>query len=766
VQYLILGVIVVAGIVIGVDAVRQRQMRGRALNVPDLVAAAVRSGEPTAAHRPMPVVAGIVSANPATRDGDTVGGVWDALSDLVDPDMFVPRLAEGTEIKNFRMRWGNDFAIAARPDHTLHFELQPWEAALMEQMDGTRTSQELIVDHLQSAGDLDPGAVLGLILSLRESGFLDPARPDVSVLVRDHLDLASRGRRKLRDFAKHLKIGWDGADRFVRGAYSAGFRVLFLPWMVVVSALVALVGLACFVVTHQAGRYSLSSDHAPGETVLFLALGLFLTFAHEMGHAMTLIHYQRRVIAAGFFIFFGSPAFFVDASDGLMLGQRERVAQSFAGPFAELILAGIASIVMVLTPGTWVAAFLYRFALINYFLIVMNLIPLLELDGYWIFSDLIQMPDLRRRSLQFIQGDLWHKLWHRRRFSIQEVGLGLYGTVGIAFTIFSFYAAYFFWQEIFGGLISSLWNGGVGSRILLVLLALVFIGPLIRGLFTLARTIGRRVRDVRDRARFRAQRSWRVEAAALIDALPAFVDLDADVLSDLAGRIELVSVRDGQAVFRRGDVADAFYVVRSGVVRIEDEDIDEGDTLVLTTLGRGDSFGELGLLGSARRAATARAEGAVTLFAVDKASFDRLLADDIDAPDFAPTMQAYAELRSLPPFSALSTADLALVLEHGEWVNAAPAEVLIQQGQIGDSFYAIGSGQVDVVRDSEFVASLGVGEHFGEIALLTDEPRNATVTAHTPARVFRLDREGFTRVVAHTFRRGAIDRTPDRNMEH
>ena len=64
-------------------------------------------------------------------------------------------------------------------------------------------------------------------------------------------------------------------------------------------------------------------------------------------------------------------------------------------------------------------------------------------------------------------------------------GSAFYGIVGIAFTIFSFYTAYFFWQEIFGGLISSLWNGGLGSRILLLLLALVFIGPLIRGLLTL-----------------------------------------------------------------------------------------------------------------------------------------------------------------------------------------------------------------------------------------------------------------------------------------
>jgi CRP-like cAMP-binding protein/Zn-dependent protease len=763
-QYLILAAIVAAGIVVAVDSARQRRLRREALDVPRLAASALAT-PPTADVAP----GGLVDETLERRGASAVGeidGVWARLDEIVDPEAFVPKLAEGTEIKTFEMRWGNDYAIVARPDHTLHFELQPWEAELMRQMDGTRTSQELIVDHLQAAGDLDPGAVLGLIDQLRESGFLEPARPHVRSLVADHLDRASHGRRKLREFAKHLKIGWDGAERMVVACYRGGLKLFFRPWMVVLAGALAAVGFFAFVETQRSGRYVLSETHAPLETIVFLALGLFLTFAHELGHAMALIHYKRRVLSAGFFIFFGSPAFFVDASDGLMMEPRERIVQSFAGPFAELILAGIASIVVVATAGSTLAAFLYRFALINYFIIFMNLIPLLELDGYWIFSDVIQMPDLRRRSLNFVRHDLWHKLRTWQRLSLQEAGLGFYGTIGIAFTILSFYTAYFFWQQIFGGLVSSLWNGGLGSRILLVLLALAFIGPLIRGLITLGRTIYKRAKDVIGRMRFRLERSWRVEAASLIDALPAFDDLDADVLSDLAGRVELVSVRDGQTVFRQGDLADAFYVVGSGTVRIEDEDPDQGDTRILTTLHRGDAFGELGLLGAAPRAATARAEGDARLFRVDKASFDALLADDIDAPDFAPTMQSYAELRSLGPFRGLATTDLALVLDHGSWVNAAPGEAVITQGEPGDAFYVIGSGQADVVRDDEVIATLGAGAYFGEVALLTDEPRNATVIAHTPSRVFRLDREGFGDVIAHTFRRGVVDRAPDRNMEH
>ena len=451
-RYLILAAIVIAGGIIVVDTIRQRRALRRLVRVPVVVASALeRSRTSSGPASPYAV--------PVSEDAGDLD-LWETLADRVDPEAFVPKLAAGTEVKTFRMRWGNDYAIAARPDHRLHFELQPWEAELMQRMDGTQTVGELIVDRLQDEGDLDPGAVIGLVEALRQSGFLDPARPDVRALVRDHLDRSSHGRRKLREFTRNLKIGWDDAERLVAGAYRAGLKVFFLVPVALVGAAVALGGLTCFVVVERSGRYTLSSTAAPAETILFLALALFLTFCHELGHALVLVHNKRRVISAGFFIFFGSPAFFVDASDGLMLERRHRIAQSFAGPFAELMLAGVASIVMIATPGTTLAAFLYRFALINYFLIFMNLIPLLELDGYWIFSDLIQMPNLRRRSLSFIEHDLWHKLRVRERFSLQEGGLAFYGIIGTLFTVFSFYTAYFFWQEIFGGLVSSLWEGG------------------------------------------------------------------------------------------------------------------------------------------------------------------------------------------------------------------------------------------------------------------------------------------------------------------
>jgi CRP-like cAMP-binding protein/Zn-dependent protease len=763
-QYLILGAIAIGVAVVGADALRQRARLRKRPHVDVALSTAV-ARPPSAID-----VGGLLEAMPASADdGDEeagLGGVWDALVDVLDPETFTPKLATGTEVAVFRSRGANDYAVCARPDRTLHFYLEPWEAELLPLMDGTRTGQELVVAHLEEAGDLDPGAVLSLVRSLHEGGFLDPAPIDVPGLVADRLDPVSPGRKKIRGFFKNLRIGWDGADRFVTACYRGGFRFAFRPWALVLIGAVAVAGFAAFVDVAGSDRFAFSGKEAPAEAVLLLALGFFLTFCHELGHALVLKHNGRKVISAGFFIFFGSPAFFVDSSDGLMMGRGQRISQSFAGPLTELGLAGLASIVIFTFPDAGVSALLYRFAVLNYFVILLNLIPLLELDGYWILSDLIQVRDLRPRAIAFVQSDLWHKLRVRERFSRQDVGLGLYGTIGLLFTIFSFYTAFFFWQHIFGGIVSDLWHGGLGSRLLLLVLTMFFAGPAIRGLISLIRAVTKRVRAFVVRVRFRSQRAWRIEAAEMIDRLPAFEDLPEEVLSDLAGRVRLRSFPPEHAVVRQGDRADAFYVLRSGRLAVEDEHPETGDTRVLRTLEPGESFGELALLSAAPRSATVRALNDVEVFEIDKATFDRLLADDIDAPEFAPTMQAIAELRGLTAFRRLTLDDLAVVLEHGSWVQAAHGDILVEQGEIGDAFYAIAAGQADVIVDGTPIAALGPGDHFGEIALLEDVPRTATVAARTPLRAFRIDSDGFDQVVAESLRRDRPDRAPDRDMEH
>ena len=702
----------------------------------------------------------------AVKDAESVGPDLEAvLIAHTDYSSFRPTLAPWVQIKVFHLPWGNDYAVAANLRDLVHFRFEVWEAELMGKMDGSRTVGELVVGGMEGRG-FDPDGVSSLVSTLEGEGFFSSAPADAQKAVAEAIKPAAGPASAIAVFLRTLQVSWDGAERFVDAWYRGGMRLFFRPGGFIPATIIAAVGLVAFFDVERSGRFTLGVTTAAAESLVLLALALGLTFFHELGHALVLVHNGRRIKNAGFALYFGSPAFFVEATDGLMLDRWQRITQSLAGPFSELVLAGVASVIVWRFPTWGGSQLLYKFAVLNYIVIFLNLVPLLELDGYWLLSDLIQVPDLRPRSLQFTQHDLWHKVRGRERLTLQELGLAVYGLLGAVFTVFVLIGTAYFWRERFGGLLTSLWNGGIAGRTLLVLLILFVGGPVIRGGIAGLRAIGRRGLSIVRRIRFRRETAWRVEAAELIDALPAFESLPEDLLSDLAGHVQLASVHPGQPIFRQGDRATAFFVIRRGTVRVETEHPDTGDIEVLNTLGRGEAFGELGLLGAAPRSATVRAEDEVELFTVDKGTFDRLLADEIRAPEFGHTLQSLAELRELSPFRHLQASELADVLGHGDWITAAPGQELIREGDFGDAFYAIGAGQVEVIHAGTTIRSIGPGGYFGELALLRHAPRSATVIARTPVRAFRLDRNGFDHLLADAFRSGALRDAIDRTWEH
>jgi len=695
------------------------------------------------------------------------GDVWERLSEVVDPARYRPKLAPDIETKVEKLRWGNDYAVIANPRDLIHLKLSPKDLELLALMDGTRTVKEIVVERFTDDGTLQLESVASMVRALHQGNFLEDRFLDVDTAVKEAMDPASLARKKARTFAKTLSIEWKGADRLVQWLYRHGLKVFFNRWVLALTAVVSVAGFVAFVDSVHSHQFALAGKSLAWAFLVLLALDYLMVFVHELGHALVLARHGRHVKSAGFMIYFGSPAFFVESTDVLLLEKRARLAQSAAGPYADVIMAAVVSLVAWGFPGWVLSETFYRLAVITWLSVLLNLIPMLELDGYWLLAEAIDLPDLRPRSLRFLRHDLWHKIRHLERWKRQEVGLAAYAILGTAFTVFSFYTAYFFWETIFGGMVRRLWNGGLVTRIILVALGLFILGPLIRGLVNLLRSLFRRLRSLYRAIRFRMQLRWRVEAAAMIDALPAFQDIPEEVLNDLAGRVKLREYPNGKAVFRQGDEADALFVVRRGEVQLVEEDAATGQERIMKTLHRGESFGELALMMGSDRSATARAANDSELFVVDRSTFDRLLHDMAEVPDFVPSLQQLAELRAMPPFAHLESAQLHELLEHGRWVTLSPGDVLMEQGAVGDDFYAIASGRVSIVVDGDAVDTESAGGYVGEIALLFDVPRTATVVAYTPVRAFRLDRAGFDRLVAGTFRKGLLKpANADRTQHH
>jgi CRP/FNR family transcriptional regulator, cyclic AMP receptor protein len=106
-------------------------------------------------------------------------------------------------------------------------------------------------------------------------------------------------------------------------------------------------------------------------------------------------------------------------------------------------------------------------------------------------------------------------------------------------------------------------------------------------------------------------------------------------------------------------------------------------------------------------------------------------------------------LAACPFFSGLSRNELLEVAKITEDLEVDEGKPLTREGQSGSEFFVIVNGEVLVTKGGQELRTLGPGDFFGEIALLEDSPRTATVTAKTPLRFFVLTRQAFRSLLAH-----------------
>jgi len=104
-------------------------------------------------------------------------------------------------------------------------------------------------------------------------------------------------------------------------------------------------------------------------------------------------------------------------------------------------------------------------------------------------------------------------------------------------------------------------------------------------------------------------------------------------------------------------------------------------------------------------------------------------------------------LKRAPLFEGLSRKELVELARLTDDLEAPPGKVLCKEGETGREFFVIIDGTVEVEARGKHLATLGAGDFVGEIALLEQVPRMATVTVKTPVRFFVLTREAFRHLV-------------------
>jgi putative peptide zinc metalloprotease protein len=286
-----------------------------------------------------------------------------------------------------------------------HFQCSAEEYALMDWLRERTTIAQLQrrFNRRFSPQTIRPEAVWDFLSRLHTSGLLvsDSVGQGPKLLERREKEQL---RRVAYSWTSLLGIRFRGADpdRLLTAAHKE------LRWLSSPLALVPVLALVLYALSLVFGHFEefrgrlpeLSVLADPRNLVWLLAAIGFVKVLHEFGHAMACKHFGGEVHEMGFMLLVFSPCLYCDVSDAWRFPSRwQRIAVSAAGILVELVLAAAATIVWwYAQPGVLQLVALNIMVICTVNTLLINGNPLMRFDGYYIFSDLMETPNLWQRS--------------------------------------------------------------------------------------------------------------------------------------------------------------------------------------------------------------------------------------------------------------------------------------------------------------------------------------------------------------------------------
>ncbi len=202
---------------------------------------------------------------------------------------------------------------------------------------------------------------------------------------------------------------WD-PDRYLTWLDKRAGRFIYSNWCTL-----AVVLLFCFEGFFFIAKWNVIGPDIPlfynfsqktfADIVQFWVLLFVLGFIHESAHGLTCKHFGGEVHTMGLLFLYLTPCFFVDVTESWVSANRvQRLATIIAGIWIEMVVCGFAMLVWLNTPpGQWLHELVYKVILLTgVAVVVMNINPLMKIDGYYFFTEFIGIPELKERSTAFV----------------------------------------------------------------------------------------------------------------------------------------------------------------------------------------------------------------------------------------------------------------------------------------------------------------------------------------------------------------------------
>lgn len=239
-----------------------------------------------------------------------------------------------------------------------------------------------------------------------------------------------------------------------------------------------------------------------------------------------------------------------------------------------------------------------------------------------------------------------------------------------------------------------------------------------------------------------------------------FASLDEKDKSIVISAMEETKFNAGETVIKQGDDGKELFVVGSGNLKCYKTI--GGVEKMVKEYGPGDSFGELALFYNAPRAATIIAETDCELWSLDRECFNHIVKDAAikKRERYEEFLSKVDLLGSMDPYERSQLADVLKVSIYNQ------GEFVIREGEEGNNFYIIEEGtavalkQIDGRSEPIEVKNYSTGEYFGELALVRNTPRAASILATSYLKCLSLDRHSFKRLL------GPVESILKRNAEN
>lgn len=330
----------------------------------------------------------------------------------------VPKL-DPRVIAKQQVEKGQPVVLAKLPGADNFIRLEPPQWILLQLFDGERPYQEISNQVSAQTGVFYSEEAVrefaAFILANTDLFYRSPLERNITLHEQLRAQRTNRKRSKAIDFSDIVIADWPQADDFITRIYPS-LRWVFTWWFTLLA-----LGMFSLMAYMWAGRFGeIWSDSfqfynftAKSGRDLFEFWLLFgaMAFFHESFHGLTCKHFGAGVEKMGFSLMYFAPSFFCDVTQIWIYGGRwQRIATVAAGIWGDLIICFAATSVWWATaPGMFIHNLAYKIMMVTGIGVsLLNLNPLIKLDGYYIFCELIEEPDFHERTATYLSG------WTRR----------------------------------------------------------------------------------------------------------------------------------------------------------------------------------------------------------------------------------------------------------------------------------------------------------------------------------------------------------------